>query len=90
MSSGTTTINCGNNPVQYLTNGGAFTMAAPANDSTCLVMTINNGSAGAITFSGFTVGSSTGDALDTTNAHKFTISIWRINGTAGYRIAASQ
>lgn len=90
VSSGTTTIDCGNNPVQYLTNGGAFTLAAPSNDSSCLVMATNNGSAGAITFSGFTVGSSTGDALTTTNTNKFTISIWRINGTSGYRIAAMQ
>lgn len=90
VSSGTSTIDCGKNPAQYLTNGGAFTLAAPSNDGTCLVMTINNGSAGAITFSGFSVGSSTGDALDTTNAHKFTISVWRINGTSGYRIAAMQ
>jgi hypothetical protein len=90
VSGGTTTIDCGNNPAQYLTNGGAFTLAAPANDSSCLVLVTNNGSAGAITFSGFTVGANTGDALDTTNGHVFTLSIWRINGTASYVIKALQ
>ncbi len=90
ISSGTTTIDCGARPLQYFTNGGAFTLAAPASDGSCLVMSTNNGSASTITFSGFTVGSSTGDALTTTNAEKFTISIWRINGVAGYRVAAMQ
>jgi hypothetical protein len=50
----------------------------------------NNGSAGAITFSGFTVGSNVGDSLTTTNTEKFSIHIWRINGVSGYRIAAHQ
>ena len=90
VSSGTTTIDCGNSPVQYLTNGGAFTLANPANASTCLVMLINNASAGTITFSGFTSEASHGDALDTTNGHQFTLSIWRINGVSDYRVAAMQ
>ena len=90
ISSGTTTLDCGKNPAQYLTNNGAFTLAAPANDGTCFVLITNGASAGAITFSGFTVGANTGDALTTTNTNKFTLSIWRINGTAGYRVAAMQ
>ncbi len=90
VSSGTLTIDCGTSPLQFYTNGGAHTLAAPAADSNCLVDTINNGSAGAITFSGFTVGTSTGDALTTTNTNGFTLSIWRINGVAGYRVAAHQ
>jgi hypothetical protein len=90
VTSGTTTIDCGTSPLQYLTNGGAFTLAAPVADGSCIVQTINNGSAGTITFSGFTVGTSTGDALDITNGHKFAISIWRINGTSGYRVANYQ
>jgi hypothetical protein len=94
MSSGTITIDCGKNPEQFLIDGGAFTLAAPKNDSSCLVLVRNNGSAGAITFSGFNVGSATGDALDTTNAHLFTLSIWRITDLTGpvigYRVAAHQ
>lgn len=90
VSSGTTTIDCGARPLQYLTNGGAFTLAAPSNDGSCIVLTTNNGSAGAITFSGFSVGSNTGDALTTTNTQKFSIFIWRVNSVAGYRVAAHQ
>lgn len=89
-SSGTFTIDCGVCPLQYITNGRAFTLAAPANDGSCMLLVTNNASAGAITFSGFSVGSNTGDALTTTNTNKFTIGIWRINSVAGYRIAAHQ
>src|SRR5271170_4097138 len=35
ISSGTTTVNCGLGQQQNLTNNGAFTIAAPANDSAC-------------------------------------------------------
>jgi hypothetical protein len=90
LTTGNITIDPGDRPLQYITNGGAFTITAPANDGSCMLLVTNNASAGAITFTGFTVGSSVGDALTTTNTHKFTISIWRINGTSGYRIAAHQ
>ena len=90
VSSGTTTIDCGTSPLQYLTNNGAFTLAAPANDSSCILQVTNGASAGAITFSGFTVGSNTGSALDTTNGHKFMISIARVNGSAVYNVMAQQ
>jgi hypothetical protein len=90
LSTGNITIDPGDRPIQHITNGGAFTITAPANDGSCMLLVTNNSSAGAITFSGFSVGSSTGDALTTTDTHKFTISIWRINSVAGYRIAAHQ
>jgi len=90
VSSGTLTINCGTVPLQFFTNNGAFTLAAPASDSSCMVLMTNGASAGAVSFSGFTVGSSTGDALTTTNTQSFTFSIWRINGVSGYRVAAHQ
>lgn len=90
LSTGNVTIDPGDGPLQHITNGGAFTLTAPANDGSCIVLVTNNGSAGAITFSGFTVGSSVGDALTTTNTHKFSISIWRINSVSGYRVAAHQ
>lgn len=89
-SSGTFTVDCGASPLQYITNGGAFTLAAPANDGSCIVRSLNNGSAGTITFSGFTVGSNTGDGLTTTNASAFAIQIWRINGVSRYLISAYQ
>lgn len=52
-SSGTTTVDCGLSPLQYLLNGGAFTLAAPANDGSCFIQVVNGGSAGTITLSGF-------------------------------------
>lgn len=90
LATGNVTIDCGARPLQFITNGGAFTITAPANDGSCMLLVTNNATAGAITFSGFSVPSSPGDTLDTTNTHKFTISIWRINGTSGYRVAAHQ
>ena len=89
-SSGTYQVDCGLAPLQYLTDGGAFTLSAPANDGQCTVLSTNNGSAGTITFSGFSVGTNTGDAIDTTNGHKFSLSIWCVNAVCGYRIAAHQ
>lgn len=90
QSTGNITVNCGSRPIQYIINGGAYTITAPANDGSCLLFVTNNGSAGATTFSGFTVGTNTGAALTTTNTSKFTISVWRINGTSGYSIFAHQ
>jgi hypothetical protein len=90
VSSGIKTIDCGNNPIQSLTNGGAFTFAISANDGQCTVRVTNNGSAGAITFSGFSEGSNTGDALDSTNAHVFDITLSRIGGNPHYLVSALQ
>ncbi len=90
VSSGTTTVDCGKSPLQYLTNGGAFTLAGPASDGSCIIQTTNNGSAGTITFSGFSQGSNSGDSLDTTNGHKFSISVYRINSISHYLISAYQ
>lgn len=90
QSTGNITVDCGLRPLQFITNGGAYTITAPAADGSCMLLVTNNASAGATTFSGFTVGSSTGAALTTTNGNKFTISVWRINGTAAYSIVAHQ
>lgn len=89
-SGGTTTVDCGKSPQQFLTNGGAFTFAAPANDGNCIVLLTNNGSAGAVAFSGFTEGSNVGDALDTTNTHKFSLAVYRINSVSHYLVSAYQ
>ncbi len=90
LATGNITIDCGTAPLQFVTNGGAFNFTAPANDGSCIVLITNNGSAGAVSFLSFSEGSNTGDGLDTTNGHKFSVSVWRINGTSGYRIAAHQ
>lgn len=90
ISTGSFTLDCGLNPAQFVTNNGAYTITAPSNDGTCLLLVTNGASAGATTFSGFTVGSATGDPLDTVSGRKFTISFWRINGTSSYVIKALQ
>jgi hypothetical protein len=77
-------------PTQYVFNNGGFTITAPAHDGSCLLNVINQASAGAITFAGFTVGSNTGDALDTTNGHTFTISLWGIHGVYSFVVKALQ
>lgn len=73
-----------NGNYQYFTNNGAITLNAPAVDSAMDILITNSGSAGTITFSGFTVNSNTGEPFTTTNGHKFILSIRRINGTSTY------
>lgn len=90
-SAGTFTPDYTNGNYQYATNGGAHTLAAPTDEVPIDILYTNNGTAGAITFSGFTVGAGkTGDALTTTNGHRFMISIRRINGISSYGIQALQ
>jgi len=90
QSTGNITIDCGSRPLQFITNNGAYTITAPSSDGSCILLVTNGASAGATTFSGFSVGSNTGDSLTTTNTNKFSIFIWRINSVSGYRIAAHQ
>lgn len=90
LATGNITIDCGNRPEQSITNGGPFTITAPAVDGSCLLLVTNNGAAGAIGFAGFSVGGATGDPLDLVAGNKFTIFVWRIGGISGYRVAAHQ
>jgi hypothetical protein len=90
LSVGNITVDCGARPLQGITNSGAFTVTAPVSDGSCLLHIFNGATAGAVTFSGFSVGSNTGDAVDTVSNHNFTVSIWRINALSGYRVAAHQ
>ena len=89
-SSGTFTPDPALGNYQYYTNNGAHTLAAPSSDCAIMILITNGASAGAITFSGFTVGSSTGDALNTTNTNKFILSIIRVNGVSTYWTKALQ
>lgn len=92
-SGGALTVDCGVRPLQFFINnsgGSNMTINAPASDGSCILLDTNSASAGTIAFSGFSVGANTGDSLDTTSGHKFSISIWRINGTSGYSIVAHQ
>lgn len=89
-SSGTFTPNATNGNYQFYTNNGAHTLAAPIADCAIDILVTNGASASTITFSSFTVGSNTGDALDSVNAHKFIISIRRVNGVSTYVVKALQ
>ncbi len=70
ISSGTVTPNPQTQgPIPYYTNNGAHTLAVPANPCSMIIEVTNGASAGAITTSGYT--KVDGDALTTTNGHKF-------------------
>lgn len=90
QSTGNITVDCGTRPLQFISNNGAFTITAPANDGVCILMLTNTASAGAVTFSGFLVGTNIGDALTTVNTSKFMVWIARVNGSTTYRIASLQ
>ena len=90
LTTGSITVDCGKNPGQYIANTGAFTLTAPANDGECILQIENGSGAGAVTWSGFSEGSNTGDALDTTNGHYFQVSVVRIHAKAHYLITALQ
>lgn len=89
-SSGTFTPDPAAGNLQYAINGGAHTLAAPASDCAITILYTNDGSAGTITFSGFTVSGDTGDALTTTDEDSFVVSILRINSIATYVVKALQ
>lgn len=78
VSSGSVTPDPGDRPQQHYINGGAHTLAPSANVGSILVDITNNGSAGAITTSGFT--KVAGDSFTTTNGHKFRCHISVGNG----------
>jgi hypothetical protein len=89
-ATGNITVNFALNPLQYITNNGAFTITAPSQDGSCILLITNGASAGAITFSGWTVGSNVGDTLTIINGDKFSLFLWRINSVASYTIKALQ
>lgn len=68
VTSGTTTLDPGNRPLQSYTNNGAHTLAPGSNNGSILLDITNGASAGAITTSGWTKVSG---AFDTTNGHIF-------------------
>ena len=87
-SSGTYTPDEANGNLQYAVNGGAHTLAPPTNNCTIVIQYTNDGSAGAITTSGFTV--VTGDSLTTTNADDFFCYITKNNSKSQLHITALQ
>lgn len=79
----TVTIDCGLGPLQTLENNSAFTLKPPVNDGSCDVLVQNGASAGTITFSGWNVGSNTGDTYATTNGNYYTLFVRRLTAPGG-------
>lgn len=69
VTTGTLTLDMGDRPLQHYTNGGAHTLAPGSVNGACIVDITNDGSAGAITVSGWT--NTVGDSFTTTNGDKF-------------------
>jgi hypothetical protein len=74
---------------QMLTNAGAFTITAPSVACAIDYFVVNSATAGAITFSGFRVGS-VGDTLNTTSGNWFIITVLSCGAVATYGIKALQ
>jgi hypothetical protein len=87
-SSGTYTPDEANGNIQYAVNGGAHTLAPPTNNATVVVHYTNNGSAGAITTSGFTA--ETGASFDTTDTNEFLAYITKANDVSHLHVVALQ
>lgn len=78
VTSGTYTPDPANGNSQYIINGGAFTLAAPASSCPMSLLITNNANAGAINTSAYD--RVTGDDFTTTNSDRFMCSIARVNG----------
>jgi hypothetical protein len=89
-TAGNITVDFSLGPIQYVNNSGAFTITAPSLAGSCILTIFNLTGAGAVTFTGWTVGSNTGDALDTTSGHKFSLMLWGVNGVWSYSVKALQ
>ena len=87
-SSGTYTPAASDGNFQVATNGGAHTLAPPATSCSIVIHYTNNGSAGAITTSGFTA--VTGDAFTTTDTHEFVCVVTKINDVSVLNVTALQ
>lgn len=87
-SSGTYTPDPADGNFQVATNGGAHTLAPPSTSCSIVLHYTNNGSAGAITTSGFTLVD--GDAFTTTDTHEFVCVVTKINDVSVLTIKALQ
>ena len=86
-SSGTYTPDADGGNHKYIINGGAFTLAVPADSSSLIIQVTNNASAGAIDTSAYIT---TGAALTTANGDDFFLFIARVNGFSLLNVVALQ
>lgn len=87
-SSGTFTPDEANGNHQRAVNGGAHTLAPPTNNCSIVLHYTNDGSAGAITTSGFTAVD--GDSFTTTDTHEFICYITKIHDVSHLSVKALQ
>ena len=87
-SSGTFTPDPANGNMQSATNGGAHTLAPPSSSCTLIIQYTNNGSAGTITTSGFTLVD--GDTISTTNGDDFLFYITKSGSFSYLHVKALQ
>jgi hypothetical protein len=87
-SSGTFTPDQDNGNIQKAVNGGAHTLAPTSDDCAVIIQYTNNGSAGTITTSGFTLVD--GDDISTTNGHDFFFYLTKANGFSLLTVKALQ
>lgn len=90
FSSGTYTPTPVGGNMKYITNGGAFTLAAPTitGEYTMVIQITNAAGAGAITLSGFS--KTTGSPFTTTLGHDFFVYITKLNGFTLSNVVALQ
>ena len=87
-SSGTYTPDQDDGNIQKAVNGGAHTLAPTTDNCAVIIQYTNNGSAGTITTSGFTLVD--GDAISTTNGHDFFFYLTKANGFSLLTVKALQ
>ena len=86
----TLTLVAGNPPLQRTILNGTATFVAPSSECEIDLLVTNAGSASTVTFSGYSVGASTGDTFVTTSGSKFILMSRTINGSSTYGWKALQ
>ena len=85
-SAGTTiTFDYGKGQLQRVINGGTSTFQAPSTDGGMDVLVVNGAAAGAITFSGWSVPTLTGDTYTTTNGSTYFLTMRTASAISTYR-----
>lgn len=87
VTTGTVTPEQSDGDFQTLTNGGAFTLAAPTEEGAFILTITNNASAGAVTLSGFD--DELGDSFDTTDGNVFECAIMNTGSRTSIQVTAA-
>lgn len=92
LTTGSITVDCTTRPLQQIVGStSAWSITAPSTDSSCIIKLTNAASSAVVpSFSGFSVGTNTGDPLTAVGSSAFIIWIARIGGTSTYSVKALQ